>query len=154
MILLQHCRIKCVCLERLIHYSKKFLTKGYDTKNYVLTVFCIIPLSLKTVFCDASTTNFYISFIEQSSILQNWCFFVFLSAVKVGHSGQTQEQLIENVIAVVSEIAKKVPRGWSNIQSIHLKTSESVALPLYNSLPDVENVIESTEPPLKKRKKF
>ena len=81
-------------------------------------------------------------------------FYVFFSAVKVGHSGQTQEQLIENVIAAVSKIAKKVPRGWNNIQSIHLKTSESVALPLYNSLPDVESVIDAPEPPLKKRKKI
>ena len=75
------------------------------------------------------------------------------SAIKVGHSGQTQEQLIANVIAAVAEIAKIVPRGWSNVQSVHLKTSESVALPLYNSLPDVENVIDSTEPPKKKKKK-
>ena len=75
------------------------------------------------------------------------------SAIKVGHSGQTQEQLIANVIAAVAEIAKIVPRGWSNVQSVHLKTSESVALPLYDSLPDVENVMDSTEPPKKKKKK-
>ena len=74
------------------------------------------------------------------------------SAIKVGHSGQSQEEVVENIVAVVDEIAKKVPRGWSNIQCIHLKTAESVALPLYNSLPDVENVIEKNEPPKKKKK--
>ena len=44
------------------------------------------------------------------------------------------------MVAVASYIAKIVPRGWNNIQSIHMKTAESVALPLYNSLPDIETV--------------
>ena len=32
-------------------------------------------------------------------------------------------------------ITTKIPRGWRNIQSIHLKMVDSIALPLYNSLP-------------------
>ena len=64
------------------------------------------------------------------------------SAIKVGHAGQTQEDIIENVVAIVSYIAKIVPRGWNNIQTIHLKTAESVALPLYNSLPDIATVVK------------
>jgi ribosome biogenesis protein UTP30 len=35
-------------------------------------------------------------------------------------------------------IADKIPRKWGNIQSIHLKTSESASLPIFNSLPEVE----------------
>ena len=31
-----------------------------------------------------------------------------------------------------------VARGWANVQSVFLKTTESVALPVYNALPDAE----------------
>ena len=32
-------------------------------------------------------------------------------------------------------VASKVPRGLSNIQSVHLKSVDSIALPIYTSLP-------------------
>ena len=32
-------------------------------------------------------------------------------------------------------ITTKIPKGWHNIQSVHIKTIDSIALPLYNSLP-------------------
>ena len=31
----------------------------------------------------------------------------------------------------IEEIVKKIPKKWDNIQSIHLKSPESVALPIY-----------------------
>jgi len=34
-----------------------------------------------------------------------------------------------------------MPRKWKDIQSLHLKTSESVALPLFASLPEIKQVI-------------
>ncbi|TPX69033.1 hypothetical protein SpCBS45565_g02685 [Spizellomyces sp. 'palustris'] len=58
------------------------------------------------------------------------------NAVKVGTMTFEEEQLIENVMQAVSEIAKKIPKKWNNILSIHLKTTDSIALPIYNSLPD------------------
>ncbi|XP_022806176.1 60S ribosomal protein L10a-like [Stylophora pistillata] len=45
-------------------------------------------------------------------------------AIKVGHTGQTIEQAVENVVSAVREITKIVPKGWNNIQSLNLKTSE------------------------------
>jgi len=74
------------------------------------------------------------------------------SAIKVGHSGQSEEEVIENIESAMQYIAMIIPRGWQNIQSLHLKTSESVSLPLYNSLPDIEKTIETEEPPKKKKK--
>lgn len=32
-------------------------------------------------------------------------------------------------------ISNRVPRGFRNLQSLHLKTVDSIALPIYNSLP-------------------
>ena len=43
--------------------------------------------------------------------------------------------MIENIISGMRVITTKIPRGWRNVQSIHLKTVDSIALPLYNSLP-------------------
>ena len=75
------------------------------------------------------------------------------SAIKVAHTRQTAEEAVENVVAAVAEIAKIVPQGWSNIQSLNLKTTDSIALPIYNSLPDNSSVAETSEPPKKKKKK-
>ena len=81
--------------------------------------------------------------------------FIFIpnSAIKIGHTGQTESEITQNIMHAASVIAKKIPRGWNNIQSLHLKTSDSVALPMYNSLPDIDiTVIEEAEPPKKKQK--
>ena len=48
-------------------------------------------------------------------------------------------------------MTKKVSKGWTNIQSLNIKTSDSVALPIYNSLP--ENIEEISDEPVKKKKK-
>ena len=34
----------------------------------------------------------------------------------------------------MAEIANRIPKKWSNIQAVHMKTAESVALPLYQYL--------------------
>lgn len=75
------------------------------------------------------------------------------SAIKVGHTGQTIEQAVENVVSAVSEITKIVPKGWNNIQSLNLKTSDSIALPLYTSLPVTNLTIGDSQPRAKNRKK-
>ena len=36
----------------------------------------------------------------------------------------------------IESIIKRIPKKWANILSIHLKASESIALPLYATLPD------------------
>lgn len=54
------------------------------------------------------------------------------TSTKVGKVEEmTQDQIVENVMAALPQIIKKVPRGWSNIKSIHIKTTSSVALPIY-----------------------
>ena len=78
--------------------------------------------------------------------------FSYFSAIKVAHTGQTVEQAVENVIAAVSCIAKIVPRGWGNIQALNLKTTDSISLPIYNSLPEKALSSELPEPPKKKKK--
>ena len=44
---------------------------------------------------------------------------------------------MENVAAVVKGAMEHVPRKWKNIQALYLKTSDSVALPIYQVMPDL-----------------
>ena len=46
-----------------------------------------------------------------------------------------RDHLIHNIRHALSVVVRKIPHGWKNIQSIHLKTTSSIALPLFNSLP-------------------
>ena len=62
-------------------------------------------------------------------------FFFRCSSVRIGRLGQPAQHIAENIIAGVRAIADRVPRGFRNLQSLHLKTIDSIALPIYNSLP-------------------
>lgn len=54
------------------------------------------------------------------------------SAVRVGNSTFSSEQLMENVEAVVQGMAEKfVTKGWRNIKSIHIKGANTMALPIW-----------------------
>ncbi|XP_039630880.1 ribosomal L1 domain-containing protein 1 [Polypterus senegalus] len=53
--------------------------------------------------------------------------------VKVAHSRMTIEQVVENICVVVGVIAAKLYKKATNIKVIHLKSSSSIALPIYTS---------------------
>lgn len=66
--------------------------------------------------------------------------FMYLSAgtcitVKAGSTAMPPSKLLANVEAICSAVPAKVPRKWSNVCSISIKTSASVALPIYNKTP-------------------
>ena len=53
----------------------------------------------------------------------------------MGRIGFPDGHLKENICEAMKAITQHIPRGWRNIQSIHVKSVDSVALPVYNSLP-------------------
>ena len=55
-------------------------------------------------------------------------------AVRVGRTDFAEDDLAENVVAAMMGAVDRIKGGWGNIQCINLKTTSSVALPLYNSL--------------------
>ena len=66
--------------------------------------------------------------------------FMFLSAgtcvtVKAGNTGMDATKLLENIQSIAEVVPGKVPRKWANIRSVSIKTSASVALPIYNKTP-------------------
>jgi len=68
--------------------------------------------------------------------------------IKVARVSQTRNEIVENVVAVIDGLASVIPRNWNNIRSLHLKSLESLALPLYQSIPEIPLRIEGvkTEP--------
>ncbi|XP_057310960.1 ribosomal L1 domain-containing protein 1-like isoform X2 [Hydractinia symbiolongicarpus] len=79
------------------------------------------------------------------------------SAIKVGHlSEQSVKELTENVIHAMKVSAAKVPGSWKNVKSFHIKSSSSVALPVYQTSPlsTVQiDEIPDDQPVEKKRKR-
>lgn len=53
----------------------------------------------------------------------------------VGHSGMSRDAIIENILMACENAAKILPKEWNFIQSLHIKTHDSISLPIYNSLP-------------------
>ncbi|KAJ7340318.1 Ribosomal L1 domain-containing protein 1 [Desmophyllum pertusum] len=129
-----------ICDDTIYHLLPKLLGKAFFSRKKFP-----VPVDLKKTNLKK----------EMDKVLQ--CSLMTLghgpcSAIKVAHTGQTIEQAVENVVSAVSEIARIVPRGWNNIQSLNLKTSDSISLPIYTSLPEKSLAIENSQPPNKKRK--
>jgi hypothetical protein len=53
----------------------------------------------------------------------------------VGHSEMSPSYLVENCVAASYHVAERIPGKWSNIQSISVKSTNSVSLPFYTVTP-------------------
>ena len=53
-----------------------------------------------------------------------------------------EEEIVENVMAVVEAAAQKVPKKWANVRALHLKAVDSVALPIYQIVLELGTKIE------------
>lgn len=56
-------------------------------------------------------------------------------SIKVARSSQSTEEVLANVDAVLQTVASTIPKKWDNVQAVYLKSADSVALPVYQSLP-------------------
>ena len=50
---------------------------------------------------------------------------------------QNPSQIAENINTAIPAIAKAIPGGWDNIQSLHIKTNSSVSLPIWSCVLEV-----------------
>ena len=65
------------------------------------------------------------------------------------------EHIVANVMRGMAGVVSKIPRGWRNIQAVQLKTVDSIALPVYNSLPPEPKLLAPVnEEPKQKRVKL
>lgn len=61
-------------------------------------------------------------------------------SIRVARSSMTPEDCTENIIAVVLAAMEHTPKKWLNVQALHLKSVNSVALPMYQTLPAEQNM--------------
>lgn len=60
------------------------------------------------------------------------------SSVKIGLGSQGVSALTENGTQIIKQVIKKIPGGWDNIKVLHVKTPDSLALPIYTCSSTVE----------------
>ncbi|KAG7395660.1 Ribosomal L1 domain-containing protein 1 [Phytophthora boehmeriae] len=54
--------------------------------------------------------------------------------VKVARLDMTPQEIVDNIMVGMNRCAAVVPKGWNGVQSISVKTDDSLALPIYNAL--------------------
>ncbi|KAL6977860.1 hypothetical protein U1Q18_026643 [Sarracenia purpurea var. burkii] len=64
------------------------------------------------------------------------------SSVRVGKASMESREIVENVAAAIAGVVELVPKKLAGVRSLHLKLSESLALPIYQVLPDMKLRIE------------
>ncbi|KAI3997061.1 hypothetical protein MKX01_027984 [Papaver californicum] len=64
------------------------------------------------------------------------------SVIKIARVCMESDEIVENVTAAIDGVVEIVPKKWGNVRSFHLKMSESLALPVYQSVPDLGLKIE------------
>lgn len=109
-------------------FKKKKLPIGVD-----------LGKSLKSTVARAEQANQKIK-MEIEKALSSTSFYLTqgaCSAVKIAHDKMEIADIVENIMHVIPHILTKVPYGKiENVQSIHLKTRDSISFPLYNSMPN------------------
>ncbi|XP_057807280.1 uncharacterized protein LOC131021960 [Salvia miltiorrhiza] len=64
------------------------------------------------------------------------------SVLKVGKVEMEKDEIVDNVLDAIKGVIERVPKKWDGVRSLHLKFSDSVALPIYQAMPDVRLKIE------------
>lgn len=59
-------------------------------------------------------------------------------SVRMADTGMPMDSIVENLTVGIQNAVQRLPRKWKNVQSLHIKTHDSIALPVYNSLPSTE----------------
>lgn len=64
------------------------------------------------------------------------------SVVRVAKLSMERDEIVDNVVAAIDGVVEIVPKKWGNVRSFHVKFLESLALPVYQAVPDMKLKIE------------
>lgn len=67
------------------------------------------------------------------------------SAVKVGRTDQSADEVYDNLLKAVTAVSQFIAKKGQKIQSLHIKTTNSVALPIYVALPTAPPAIQASK---------
>ncbi|XP_008810054.2 ribosomal L1 domain-containing protein 1-like [Phoenix dactylifera] len=74
------------------------------------------------------------------------------SVLKVGRLSMSRDQIVDNVMAATEGAMAHVPKTWANVRSLHVKAVNSVALPIYQAVPELGLKIEVPVPRVPQKK--
>ena len=52
-------------------------------------------------------------------------------SIKIGTISQSPEHILDNLKVCLPAVAKRIDGGWTNVQSLHIKTNSSISLPIW-----------------------
>ncbi|GAU28631.1 hypothetical protein TSUD_55750 [Trifolium subterraneum] len=67
------------------------------------------------------------------------------SVLKVAKLSMERDEIVENVVAAMEGVVEVFPKKWAVVRSFHVKLLESLALPIYQAVPDVKLKIEGVK---------
>jgi ribosome biogenesis protein UTP30 len=138
------------------HESKRTLCGQYDLFVADKRILTMLPGLLGKVFFRTKKLPVPINIIPEKSIkgIENATnsahLFVphgVLSNLRIGRVNFEVDHIVDNIMVALSYMMNKENNPfveWENIQAVYIKTTDSVSLPLYNSLP-VAGVISNSD---------
>ncbi|KAE9621549.1 putative ribosomal protein L1 [Lupinus albus] len=67
------------------------------------------------------------------------------SVVRVAKLSMERDEIVENVVAAIGGVVEIIPKKWENVRSFHVKLLESLALPVYQAVPDIKLRIDGSK---------
>ncbi|KAE9585072.1 hypothetical protein Lal_00018067 [Lupinus albus] len=67
------------------------------------------------------------------------------SVVRVAKLSMERDEIVENVVAAIDGVIEIIPKKWGNVRSFHVKLLESLALPVYQAVPDIKLRIDGSK---------
>ncbi|KAK8938303.1 hypothetical protein KSP40_PGU006562 [Platanthera guangdongensis] len=59
------------------------------------------------------------------------------SGLKVGRVSMDREQIIDNLMTTIDAAVDHIPKKWANIRCMYIMAVQSVALPIYQAIPEI-----------------
>ncbi|CAG8447819.1 166_t:CDS:2 [Funneliformis caledonium] len=127
--------------------AKRNLCDSYDLFLTDERILPLLPNMLGKYFFEKKKQPIPVNISKESNFKREilracHCTYMYYSSgvclsIKIGTTGMTSKQILENLEMAIPVIVDKIPRKWKNIQSLQIKTTESISLPIYNSLPSL-----------------
>jgi ribosome biogenesis protein UTP30 len=121
--------------------TRRQLCNGYDVFLADERILPMLPKILGKTFFDKKKIPIPVNLAKRKDLKQELkdaveCTPLHLGSgacisIKIGLANQSPKDLTSNVKSIIEQAVEKIPGKWNNIRSIHMKTAESISLPIY-----------------------
>lgn len=110
-----------LCDNRIVSHLYNLLGKTFSTRNNFPVPVSVPEWSkLSSIVHKAVAESTYMALKGQNI------------TIRFGHLGMDPADVIANILAGLDFAIEKITGGWKEVHSIHIKTSDSAALPVYS----------------------